>query len=99
MNENEVESLIDFENDKLKEMREYLNKLGNNVIEEKRQHRISYAKTLNFRVFADVKTHNGKLILKLRKNRKENPETFTISTMEELELIKEKIKDAYVNIS
>lgn len=99
MVENNTESLVDFDDEKLKEIRQYFNSLGNNVIEEKRQHRISYAKTLTFRVFADVKTANGKIIITLKKNRKENPQTFTISTDKDVESIKEKIKEVYDNLT
>ncbi|MBA3750266.1 MAG: hypothetical protein H0X03_05130 [Nitrosopumilus sp.] len=102
MNEDKEKSLeqyMDFSNKNLQNIMEFTKSLGNNVIEEKRQHRLSYAKSLTFRVFADIKTNNQKILITLKKNRKENPITYTISGGEDIGEIKNLIKEAYEKIS
>jgi len=79
-------------------LRAFINSLGDNVIEEPRPHRIAYAKSLNFRVFADVQPKEDSLIISVRKSRTEPLVTFMVKDMSELEEAKNQISSAYNKI-
>ena len=79
-------------------LRAFINSLGDNVIEEPRPHRIAYAKSMNFRVFADVQPKEDSLIISVRKSRTEPLVTFMVKNMSELEEAKSQIFAAYNKI-
>ena len=79
-------------------LREFVNSIGNNVIEEIRPHRIVYAKSLTFRYFLDVQPRKDILIVALRKSRKEQSSEYTIKDIKEFENIKTLISEAYEKI-
>jgi predicted transport protein len=79
-------------------LRAFINSLGDNVIEEPRPHRIAYAKSLNFRVFADVQPKEDSLIISVRKSRTEPLVTCMVKNMSELEEAKNQISKAYYRI-
>ena len=79
-------------------LRAFINSLGDNVIEEPRPHRIAYAKSMNFRVFADVQPKEDSLIISVRKSRTEPLVTFMVKNMSELEEAKNQISSAYNKI-
>ena len=82
----------------LLDLRAFMKSLGDNVIEEPRPHRIAYAKSLNFRVFADVQPKDDSLIISIRKGRTESLYTCEVKSPSELEVIKVRISEAYNNI-
>jgi len=76
-------------------LRAFVNSLGDNVIEEPRPHRIAYAKSLNFRVFADVQPKEDCLIVSIRRGRTEPLVTCMVKNPSELEEAKNQISEAY----
>jgi len=84
---------------RLLELRNFVNSLGNNVIEEVRPHRISYSKTIVFRVFLDIQPINNELIISIKRDRRNPPKIFKIScNNHDMNEIKKEIEDAYKNI-
>lgn len=84
---------------RLLELRKFVNSLGNNVIEEVRPHRISYSKTIVFRVFLDIQPINNELILSIKRDRRNPAKIFKIScNNHDLNEIKKEIEYAYKNI-
>lgn len=84
---------------RLLELRKFVNSLGNNVIEEVRPHRISYSKTIVFRVFLDIQPINNELILSIKRDRRNPAKIFKIScNNNDLNEIKKEIEYAYKNI-
>ena len=79
-------------------LRTFIKSLGENVIEEPRPHRIAYAKSLNFRIFADVQPKDDSLIISIRSGRNDPLITSIVKSLSELELIKEQISEAYRKI-
>ena len=79
-------------------LRAFINSLGDNVIEEPRPHRIAYAKSMNFRVFADVQPKEDSLIISVRKSRTEVPVTCMVKNLSDLETAKNQISEAYNKI-
>lgn len=79
-------------------LRAFINSLGVNVIEQPRPHRIAYAKSLNFRVFADVQPKDNSLIISVRKSRTEALVTQVVNNLSELEEAKNQISEAYNKI-
>ena len=82
----------------LLDLRAFIKSLGENVIEEPRPHRIAYAKSLNFRVFADVQPKEDSLIISIRKGRTDPQITYAVKNLSELETAKNQISEAYNNI-
>ena len=82
----------------LLDLRAFIKSLGENVIEEPRPHRIAYAKSLNFRVFADVQPKEDSLIISIRKGRTDPQITCAVKNLSELETAKNQISEAYNNI-
>lgn len=76
-------------------LRKFCLSLGNNVIEDIRTHRIVFCKSINFRWFVDIKPDNGKLLIRIQKNRKMNT---ILDSDYNIEEIKKSIQDAYDNI-
>ncbi|HEU4481944.1 MAG TPA: hypothetical protein VFZ46_03030 [Nitrososphaeraceae archaeon] len=81
------------------ELRNFVNSIGDNVVEDIRPHRIVYSKTLAFRNFLDVQPTTEELIIAIRKNRKEIPVIHKISNKQDLEKLKEEIIRVYENIN
>lgn len=79
-------------------LRAFINSLGDNVIEESRPHRIAYAKSLNFRVFADVQPKEDSLIISIKKSRTEALVTCMVKNLSDLESAKKQISEAYHKI-
>jgi hypothetical protein len=82
----------------LLDLRAYIKSLGENVIEEPRPHRIAYAKSLNFRVFADVQPKQDSLIISIRRGRTEPQVTCVVKNSSELQIAKNQISEAYNHI-
>lgn len=80
------------------ELRNFVNSIGDNVVEDIRPHRIVYSKTLAFRNFLDVQPTIEELIVSTRKNRKEMPVIHKISNKQDFENLKQEVIDAYENI-
>jgi len=96
--ESHLEGLEEETKNSLLNLRNYLKSLGNNVIEEIRPHRITYAKTLTFRTFLDIQPRKDSLVISIRKGRNEPVTNHTINTTQESEEIKYKIAEAYTTI-
>ena len=79
-------------------LRTFIKSLGDKVIEEPRTHRIAYAKSLNFRIFADVQPKDDSLIISTRKGRTDPLYTCKVKSPSELEAIKVQISEAYSQI-
>ena len=87
----QVKSLFD-------SLREYCFSLGDNVIEDVRMHRIVFAKSITFRWFADIEPENDSILLKIQKNRKEPQMILRVKPDENLEKVKQVIKEAFDKI-
>jgi hypothetical protein len=68
--------------------------LGDNVIEEVRPHRITYAKSLTFRTFLDIQPRKDSL----RKSRNESTIDHTVKTVQDMENVKLQIAETYEKI-
>jgi len=55
-------------------IREYCIGLGENVVEDVRMHRVLFGKSMTFRWFADVEPQDDSVIIKIQRNRKEQPQ-------------------------
>ena len=81
------------------DLRKFVTSLGSNVIEEIRPHRIVYSKTLNFRTFLDIEPTDGEsLKLSIRYGRGTLPVYLKVVTIEDAELAKKQIAEAYQKI-
>jgi len=81
-----------------KEIRDYCLSLGENVVEDVRMHRIVFGKSLTFRWFADLEPLPEGVLVKVQKNRKEQPTTIMIQNNENTEALKNLIKEAFTEI-
>jgi hypothetical protein len=68
------------------------------VIEEVRPHRISYAKSLTYRMFLDIQPRSDSLIISVRKSRIESDTSYTVKTIEDMAHAKAKISEPYEKI-
>ena len=80
------------------ELRDYCLSLGENVVEDVRMHRIVFGKSLTFRWFADLEPLPDGILVKIQKNRKEQPTIITIQNNEDAEDLKNLIKQAFTEI-
>lgn len=80
------------------ELRDYCLSLGENVIEDVRMHRIVFCKSISFRWFADMEPNNDEILLKIQTSRKEPQTIVSIKKEEQIEEIKETIKQAFEKI-
>src|ERR671932_244552 len=96
--ENHLEPLEDEVKALLLDLRNFVKNLGNNVIEEVRSHRITYAKSLTFRTFLDIQPTKDSLTISLRKSRTESTTNHTVKTVEDMENVKPQIAEAYKKI-
>ena len=56
-------------------IREFCFKLGENVLEDVRMHRVVFCKSMTFRWFIDVEPEQDGVIIKIQKSRKESIQT------------------------
>ena len=87
----QIQSLFD-------SLREFCLSIGDNVIEDVRMHRIVFCKSITFRWFVDMEPENDSVLLKIQKNRKEPPKSIRIKPDENLEQVKQILKDAFDTI-
>ena len=80
-------------------IRTYCFSLGDNVVEDIRMHRIVFGKSMTFRWFADVAPRENSIVIKIQKNRKEDPKIMQIEMNQDLSEIKNSVKEAYTNIN
>ena len=80
------------------ELRDYCLSMGQNVVEDVRMHRIVFGKSLTFRWFADLEPLPEGILIKVQKNRKEQPTTIMIQNNENTEALKNLIKEAFTEI-
>ena len=79
-------------------IREYCLSLGENSVEDIRMHRIVFGKSITFRWFADVLPQEDSIIIKIQKNRKEQPQIYQIQLGQNLEDMEKKLKEAFDTI-
>ena len=72
--------------------------LGQNVVEDIRVHRIVFGKSMSFRWFADVAPQEKSIIIKVQKNRKEQPQIIAIELEQDLTDLKKILKEAFDTI-
>jgi len=80
------------------ELRSHCLSLGKNVVEDIRMHRIVFGKSMTFRFFADIEPQRDSIIIKIRRDRKEQLREIEIRPNENLDEIKNFLSDAYSNI-
>lgn len=96
--ESHLEGLEEETKSLLLDLRNFVKNLGDNVIEEVRPHRITYAKSLTFRTFLDIQPRKDSLTISLRKSRNESTTDHTAKTVEDIENVKPQIAEAYNKI-
>jgi predicted transport protein len=96
--ENHLEGLVEETKTLLLNLRNFVKSLGDNVVEEVRPHRITYAKSLTFRTFLDIQPRKDSLTISLRKSRNESTTDYTVKTVEDMENAKPQIAEAYEKI-
>lgn len=87
----QIQSLFD-------SLRDFCFSLGSNVIEDVRMHRVVFCKSITFRWFVDMEPDKDSILLKIQRNRKEPFLTMKIKVDDNLEQVKELLKDAYITI-
>jgi len=80
-------------------VREFCLSLGENVVEDVRMHRVVFGKSMTFRWFADIEPESGGILIKIQKNRKENPQVLQIRIEQDITKLKEIIKNAFQTIN
>jgi len=79
-------------------IREFCFKLGENVLEDVRMHRVVFCKSMTFRWFIDVEPEQDGVIIKIQKSRKESIQTIEIKKDQQISEFTELFKTAYENI-
>jgi len=79
-------------------IREFCFKLGENVLEDVRMHRVVFCKSMTFRWFIDVEPEQDGVIIKIQKSRKESIQTVQIKKDQQISEFTELFKTAYENI-
>jgi len=79
-------------------IREYCLSLGENVVEDVRMHRIVFGKSMTFRWFADVMPKENSVIIKIQKNRKEQPQILEVGLEQNLDDLKKTLKETFETI-
>ncbi len=79
-------------------LREFCFSLGDNVIEDVRMHRIVFCKSIIFRWFVDIEPENEIILLKIQRSRKEPQKIIRLNPNENLQQVKEILKDAFDTI-
>lgn len=80
------------------EIRNFVLSLGPNVVEEVRPHRIVYAKSFALRTFLDIEPMNDKLIINVKMEKRAEPKSVTIDSMERMEELKSMIREAHMKV-
>jgi predicted transport protein len=96
--ERHLEGLEEETKSLLLDLRNFVKSLGDNVIEEVKPHRITYAKSLTFRTFLDIQPRKDSLTISLRKSRSESTTDHTAKTVQDIENVKPSIAEAYDKI-
>jgi predicted transport protein len=96
--ESHLEGLEEETKTLLLDLRNFVKGLGDNVIEEVRPHRITYAKSLTFRTFLDIQPRKDSLTISLRKSRNESTTDHIAKTVQDIENVKPSIAEAYEKI-
>jgi hypothetical protein len=68
------------------------------VIEDVRMHRVVFCKSITFRWFVDMEPERDSILLKIQRNRKEPLSIIKIKSGDNLDQVKEFLKDAYITI-
>ena len=79
-------------------IREFCFKLGENVIEDVRMHRVVFCKSMTFRWFLDVEPEKGGVKIKIQKSRKDPIQIIQIKTEQNISQFTGFFKVAYQNI-
>ena len=79
-------------------LRNFCFSLGKNVIEDIRMHRIVFCKSISFRWFVDIEPLEESIKLRIQKERKIPQETIVITNDNDVEFVKEQIRNAYNTI-
>ena len=79
-------------------IRTYCFSLGETVVEDIRMHRIVFGKSMSFRWFADVAPQEKSVLIKIQKNRKEQPQIIQVEFDQDLTELKEILKEAFDTI-
>jgi hypothetical protein len=80
-------------------LRNFCLSIKDNVVEDVRMHRVVFCKSITFRWFLDAEpTMNNSIIIKIQKSRKEDINKVEIKNQQELEDIKDTIKEAFESI-
>jgi hypothetical protein len=95
--ESHLEGLEEETKTLLLDLRNFVKNLDN-VIEEVRPHRITYAKSLTFRTFLDIQPRKDSLTISLRKSRNESTTDHTVKTVQDIENVKPQIAEAHQKI-
>ena len=95
--ESHLEGLEEETKTLLLDLRNFVKNLDN-VIEEVRPHRITYAKSLTFRTFLDIQPRKDSLTISLRKSRNESTTDHTVKTGQDIENVKPQIAEAHQKI-
>ena len=87
----QIQPLFDF-------IREFCFSIGDNVIEDVRMHRIVFCKSITFRWFVDLEPEKDIILLKIQRSRKEPQKIIRLKPNDDLEQVKEILKDAFDTI-
>jgi hypothetical protein len=79
-------------------LREFCLSLGSDVFEDIRMHRVVFCKTITFRWFVDIEPKEDIILLKIQKNRKEPNQIIHLKTDENLDKVKDILKEAFNTI-
>ena len=79
-------------------IRTYCFSLGENVVEDIRMHRIVFGKSMSFRWFADVAPQEKSVLIKIQKNRKQQPQIIQVELNQDLTDLKKILKEAFDTI-
>ncbi|MDX1596433.1 MAG: DUF5655 domain-containing protein [Nitrosopumilaceae archaeon] len=80
------------------DIREFCMNLGENVVEDVRMHRIVFGKSMTFRWFADIEPDKDGIIIKIQKDRKEQPKIIQVKSKDDISESNKLIKEAYEKI-
>lgn len=80
------------------DLRSFVKSLGPSVIEEVRPHRVVYAKTMNFRTFLDIEPAGDSLVVSTKAGRGGPAATVTVRTVQDAEVAKKQISEAYQKV-
>ena len=79
-------------------IREFCFKLGENVLEDVRMHRVVFCKSMTFRLFLDVEPEKDGVKIKIQRSRKDPIQVIQIKKEQQIIEFTEFFKNAYENI-